>query len=578
MGAFLALLLMQMLTAAVAHQQNHFFCPKNCHCVSTFRADCSGLPDVLWDDTLVLNVTSAKFNNLQNISMGKVTSNLRVLYFTDNKVESISAFAFRELSQLRFLICDRNEIVNIHPNAFSEMKRLESLSLQSNDLHLVPLNVTSRLRFLKLSSCKITELPKEVFIHLLYLEDLQLSSNLLQTLDGTSFCCLTNLKYLSLNKNLLVSLENDTFSMLSNLTVLDLSWNKIQHLSSFLFYNLSKLDTLYLSHNELQYISINVFDPLTNLKNLYLEFNQLEYLEANVFTNLINLRYLFLGNNVISEIDRKVFTNLRNVTHLSLSSNSFTEFNVCSVQDMDQLMYLYLFGQNLLSDCDLWNMWKWSAEHDVNLMLENYYTDNGNKIFLNKNCNVTDCSDIIDIVDLGIPFLFYVIGISVTCSLLLILIIVCCCLRYRKKMSKRKPVQFIGRNTYDIVAEYSHSTTETEAIQVYEYHSSNIAAAPQRNCNGSYTEQVRAIKSHRPIGPVYSTSEEEEEALLMNRRQQSLRIPRQQKRVLPRPTSVNSPNELKIYHFSDTEPQSSTLSDYSDSNCDMTEPSTQGLV
>ncbi|XP_010812111.2 relaxin receptor 1 isoform X4 [Bos taurus] len=198
---------------------------------------------------------------------------LQTLCLQNNKIRSVSVYAFRGLYSLTKLYLSHNRITLLKPGVFEDLHRLEWLIIEDNHLNRI-----SPLTFYGLNSLIL----------------LVLMNNVLTRLPDKSLCQhMPRLHWLDFEGNHIHNLRNLTFISCSNLTVLVMRKNKINHLSENTFAPLQKLDEFNLSYNPIQTIQANQFDNLIKLKSLSLEGIEISNIQQRMFRPLMNLSYIY---------------------------------------------------------------------------------------------------------------------------------------------------------------------------------------------------------------------------------------------------------------------------------------------
>ncbi|XP_027423033.1 relaxin receptor 1 isoform X4 [Bos indicus x Bos taurus] len=198
---------------------------------------------------------------------------LQTLCLQNNKIRSVSVYAFRGLYSLTKLYLSHNRITLLKPGVFEDLHRLEWLIIEDNHLNRI-----SPLTFYGLNSLIL----------------LVLMNNVLTCLPDKSLCQhMPRLHWLDFEGNHIHNLRNLTFISCSNLTVLVMRKNKINHLSENTFAPLQKLDEFNLSYNPIQTIQANQFDNLIKLKSLSLEGIEISNIQQRMFRPLMNLSYIY---------------------------------------------------------------------------------------------------------------------------------------------------------------------------------------------------------------------------------------------------------------------------------------------
>ncbi|XP_060996688.1 relaxin receptor 1 [Dama dama] len=229
---------------------------------------------------------------------------LQTLCLQNNKIRSVSVYAFRGLYNLTKLYLSHNRITLLKPGVFEDLHRLEWLIIEDNHLNRI-----SPLTFYGLNSLIL----------------LVLMNNVLTRLPDKSLCQhMPRLHWLDFEGNHIHNLRNLTFISCSNLTVLVMRKNKINHLSENTFAPLQKLDELDLGSNKIENLSPHIFKDLKELSQLNLSYNPIQTIQANQFDNLVKLKSLSLDGIEISNIQQRMFRSLMNLSYIY-----FKRFQYC---------------------------------------------------------------------------------------------------------------------------------------------------------------------------------------------------------------------------------------------------------
>nr|XP_025123763.1 relaxin receptor 1 isoform X6 [Bubalus bubalis] len=260
---------------------------------------------------------------------------LQTLCLQNNKIRSVSVYAFRGLYNLTKLYLSHNRITLLKPGVFEDLHRLEWLIIEDNHLNRI-----SPLTFYGLNSLIL----------------LVLMNNVLTRLPDKSLCQhMPRLHWLDFEGNHVHNLRNLTFISCSNLTVLVMRKNKINHLSENTFAPLQKLDELNLSYNPIQTIQANQFDNLVKLKSLY--FKRFQYCGYAPHVRICkpNTDGLSSLEDLLASIIQRVFvwvvsavTCFGNIFVICMrpyirSENKLHAMSIISLCCADCLMGIYLF-------------------------------------------------------------------------------------------------------------------------------------------------------------------------------------------------------------------------------------------
>uniref|UniRef100_F7IQJ8 Relaxin family peptide receptor 1 n=1 Tax=Callithrix jacchus TaxID=9483 RepID=F7IQJ8_CALJA len=194
-------------------------------------------------------------------------------YLQNNKITSISVYAFRGLNSLTKLYLSHNRITFLKPGVFEDLHRLEWLIIEDNHL---------------------SQISPPTFYGLNSLILLVLMNNVLTHLPDKPLCQhMPRLHWLVMRKNKINHLNENTFAPLQKLDELDLGSNKIENLPPHVFKDLKELSQLNLSYNPIQKIQANQFDYLVKLKSLSLEGIEISNIQQRMFRPLTNLSHIY---------------------------------------------------------------------------------------------------------------------------------------------------------------------------------------------------------------------------------------------------------------------------------------------
>ncbi|KAH9365685.1 hypothetical protein HPB48_021976 [Haemaphysalis longicornis] len=235
--------------------------------VDLSRNQISALPDDAFENT-ALERLNLSFNNLSGCecsSLLSVTTTLRVLDLSGNRILSVSAEQFNGFSSLQALNLSRNQLVIISDDSFGGLSQLTHLDLAHNPLftttstYLLPLKT---LETLSLRNCSLTRLP---------------------TLP------LKRLASLDVAENFLSNVSTEALRHLKGLRKLDLSGNRLECVPRHLWQFLPLLHSLDLSANPIASLSTDSFDGAQGLQALDIRRLQLKFLDPR---SLHGLRFL----------------------------------------------------------------------------------------------------------------------------------------------------------------------------------------------------------------------------------------------------------------------------------------------
>ncbi|XP_061104018.1 matrix-remodeling-associated protein 5-like [Conger conger] len=176
---------------------------------------------------------------------------------------------------------------------------------------------------------------------------------------------------LNLGYNNIQALDGSEFRTLRSLEMLMLHGNDIQSLSSRAFYNLRSLWILKLSHNKLRNITLGIFEGLSRLVSLYLDHNSIEFIEPFSFSGLTSLTLLNLEGNRLRDLHPHTFVTLyflgnfwgSSLRYLHLSDNQLRYLLPGTLQDLNKLEALSVYGNPWACDCNLQWLLQWNNKN-----------------------------------------------------------------------------------------------------------------------------------------------------------------------------------------------------------------------
>lgn len=125
-------------------------------------------------------------NNQSQPHIFAALSKLVYLHASDNLLEELDSFLFKDLASLKFLDLSRNRLRSLHEDTFMYNKLLTNLLLSNNPRLVIPKNTSfikvNSLKKLYLSSCGIADISERSFEYLPNLQDVRLDRNSLKTL------------------------------------------------------------------------------------------------------------------------------------------------------------------------------------------------------------------------------------------------------------------------------------------------------------------------------------------------------------------------------------------------------------
>ncbi|KAI8484887.1 hypothetical protein Bbelb_372940 [Branchiostoma belcheri] len=226
-------------------------------------------------------------------------------------------------------------------------KNLTRLRLSQNNISFIEENTLSGtpLVYLFLQHNMLENIPVEV-LHISSLKYLNLENNNIKnlTVPLRHYRTTVRLQVLILKNTQLSLLQGDIFAGL-NLQSMDLSFNNLESLPHLVFGKRNmKLETLLLGVNRLSSIP-SCLQHLTVLKHLDLSYNRIKTVGDASLTGLQNLKYLYLSGNGIVSMADNAFSHLW-LTRLNLSSNNLTTVPT-SLTSMSSMKMLSLGGNPL---------------------------------------------------------------------------------------------------------------------------------------------------------------------------------------------------------------------------------------
>ncbi|KAJ1073787.1 hypothetical protein K5549_007025 [Capra hircus] len=224
---------------------------------------------------------------------------LQTLCLQNNKIRSVSVYAFRGLYSLTKLYLSHNKITLLKPGVFEDLHRLEWLIIEDNHLSRIsPLTFygLNSLILLVLMNNVLTRLPdKSLCQHMPRLHWLDFEGNHIHNLRNLTFISCTMFYLFSNKMNHLCeqALAYTYIVIIANVPSQDLGSNKIENLSPHIFKDLKELSQLNLSYNPIQTIQANQFDNLVKLKSLSLDGIEISNIQQRMFRPLMNLSYIY---------------------------------------------------------------------------------------------------------------------------------------------------------------------------------------------------------------------------------------------------------------------------------------------
>ncbi|OXB80075.1 UNVERIFIED_CONTAM: hypothetical protein H355_012998 [Colinus virginianus] len=119
------------------------------------------------------------------------------------------------------------------------------------------------------------------------------------------------------------------------------------------------LRSLNLSSNALRTLHPAVFSNLRALSLLDLSSCSITYLHTDAFKGLENLQTLLLRSNSLQELEVPLFLPLRSLLHLDLQSNALMSVDTLTLQLMEAIPWVQLYGNPWVCDCATYPLQQW---------------------------------------------------------------------------------------------------------------------------------------------------------------------------------------------------------------------------
>lgn len=177
---------------------------------------------------VVLKLSELQLKDLEGFHRIPQLKSVKRLYLNGNKLATIPAHLFQELTNLRIISLSINRLTELPATIFQGLVNLEHIGLDYNQL---------------------SELPEILFNGLNNLRSLHIYNNQLTQLHPRLLTGLNNLNDLRLDHNQLAQLPLDFFRGLDALRYLNLSDNQLQKLPASLFQGLNSLSLLWINNN-----------------------------------------------------------------------------------------------------------------------------------------------------------------------------------------------------------------------------------------------------------------------------------------------------------------------------------------
>lgn len=258
--------------------------------------------------------------------------NLNKLDLRENLLTRLDREPLRHLSRLKELYLQKNKIVAIDQSAFDST--LTDLDLSQNKLSSVKAGLfknLTRLQNLNLSRNQISNLELGSFLNCKELTVLDLSGNCLFSIQKSYFNGLVSLERLLLNSNVIYRVLMRPFNDTRGLKELALSNNKLTefNFSSLAIYS-SQIENIDLSMNRLVEIYVDSLDEslFINLTCLNLSYNDHIRIPAGMKLEFPKLEYLYLRSTSASLIN---LFNLSNIKYLDVSNIQIDDYTFSQI-------------------------------------------------------------------------------------------------------------------------------------------------------------------------------------------------------------------------------------------------------
>lgn len=227
---------------------------------------------------------------------------IRALYLSGNRLQSILASPLRFYAALRHLDLSVNEISFLQPGVFQALPHLEHLNLAHNRLAMgMALNSGGLGRLPLVTSLDLSgnslygSLVEQLLGEAPSLHTLSLAENSLTRLARHTFWGMPALEQLDLHSNILMDIEDGAFEALPQLTHLNLSRNSLTCISDF---SLQQLQVLDLSCNSIEAFQ-TAPEPQAQFQLTWLDLRENKLLQFPDLAAFPRLIYLNISNNLI---------------------------------------------------------------------------------------------------------------------------------------------------------------------------------------------------------------------------------------------------------------------------------------
>jgi hypothetical protein len=231
--------------------------------------------------------------------------NISAIYLENTGITHINANAFDFYPNLTYITLSNNQIENIYEYTFKNLYFLDTIAISNNYIVNIELNA---------------------FYNLPALKYLMLTNNRIETLQSFVFNNLQQISSIELGYNNIASIERNAFNNLSTLQSLHLNDNKIEELLEYTFSDLDGIVIILLHNNRIRLIKEHAFYKLPLLQKLFVCCNKIINIEPNAFNDLPLLRILNLQNQKPALFYDKSFDNILNNVPLINIQSCFSSF------------------------------------------------------------------------------------------------------------------------------------------------------------------------------------------------------------------------------------------------------------
>jgi Leucine-rich repeat (LRR) protein len=264
----------------------------------------------------------------------------------------------------------------LQPGMFTGLN-LISLYLSDNDITFIQPDTfvgISSLRILVINKSKVQKILLGSFRHLSDLTELHLGINKIKFLKPGLFQGLTNLEVLNLISNKISTLNEGVFGAVCEehihnpcryVTHLPRDMWSLHHNSTCnMSHALTSLRHLDLSLNKITFIHPHTFIHNVQLEKVILRGNLVLTLQTN-FLYIPSLLILDISDCNVSELPTDCFKCTPNLLELDVSFNRIETINVEVLKQIRDLEVLYMFGNPLVCDCQLKDIFNWIIIKDI---------------------------------------------------------------------------------------------------------------------------------------------------------------------------------------------------------------------